>query len=266
MVARLSCLILFGFLLGPLVPPAAAVQFCLTCHTSHYRERGTCSDCHRGNPASNRKNIAHQRLIAGQYARFTLGSDPVLELGNRLLEQLACRRCHKSGGRGNRLAASLDDLVEAKPVEEIVAPVKVPARGMPDFRLLDDQITPLINALLSGSKMNLRRSGEQPLSVHFNSSQKERQDVFSLKCGACHRMLTQQQGLLGKGDIGPNLSGLLSEFYPATFGNGQHWTTGGLRRWLKNPRLIRPGTMMRPVILDEKQLRELERIFSTVPF
>jgi cytochrome c2 len=133
---------------------------------------------------------------------------------------------------------------------------------MPDFGLTDDQITALVNALLGGSKKNLRRSSEQPLAVHFEAARQERQDVFSIRCGSCHRMLTRSQGLLGSGDIGPNLSGLLSEYYPATFGTSRRWTVEGLRRWLKNPRQVRPNTTMRPVNLDQNQMRELEALFS----
>jgi len=261
LVAHLSSLILLCCLFGPVILSAGAAQLCLGCHTAHYRDRGLCSDCHRGNPASDRKNIAHYRLIAGPYARFTLGADPVVEQGNRLLEQLACRRCHVSGGRGNRLATSLDSLVEAKVIEEIVAALNAPARGMPDFMLADSQVVALVNTLFAGSKKSLRRGSEQPLAVHFETTNQKRQDVFSLKCGACHRTLTQHWGLLGTGDIGPNLSGLLSEFYPAKFDN-KRWTIDGLRRWLRNPRQLRPYAAMRPIILDESQWRELENRFT----
>jgi len=150
----------------------------------------------------------------------------------------------------------------SKAVDEIVAAVKTPASGMPDFRLTEDQIVELVNALFAGSRKNIRSEAERPLAVHFEAANKELKDVFSLKCGSCHRMLTNLQGLLGTGEIGPNLSGLLSEFYPATFGNNKRWTQDELRRWLKNPRQVRPLTVMRPVILDEKQMSELERIVS----
>jgi len=261
LVVRLSCLILSFILYGPADLWSETGQHCLNCHPAHYRDQGLCSDCHRGNPASDRKNIAHLRLIAGRYARFTRAADPALDLGNRLLDQLACRRCHQSGGRGNRLATSLDTLVAAKPVEEIVEAIKAPSRGMPDFRLTNDQIILLVNALLSGSFKNRHHGSEQPLAVHFEKTNLKRQDVFSQKCGPCHRLLTQRQGLLGVGEVAPNLSGLLSEFYPATF-NNKRWTVDGLLRWLRNPRQIRPVSVMRPIVLDEKLQRELETIIA----
>jgi len=242
--------------------PVQAGQACLGCHPVHYEEQGDCTVCHRGNPASDRRNVAHQRLIGGRFARFTLGPVAEVEQGKRLLEQFGCRRCHESGGRGNRLATSLDSSIESKTVSGIVASLKSPAMGMSDFRLNDDQIVALVNALFSNAKNRLRRGGEQPQAVHFEAAQKERQDLFSRNCGSCHRLLTQKQGLLGSGNIGPNLSGLLSEYYPATFGNNKRWTRERLRSWLKNPRQIRPETTMRPVPLDKKQLGELEKIIS----
>jgi len=262
LVTRLSGLILFCCLFGLFTPPAEAGQLCLTCHPVHYADKGLCSDCHRGNPSSDRKNIAHQRLIAGRFARFTLGNVAEVEQGKRLLEQFGCRRCHESGGRGNRLATSLDSLMELKPIDEIVLSLRDPARGMPDFSLNDDQIIALVNALFSSSKKNPGRGEERPLAVHFDAGLKERQDVFSRNCGSCHRLLTQKQGLLGSGQVGPNLSGLLSEFYPPSFGNKKRWTHDELRHWLKNPRRIRPITLMRPVLLDKKQLAELDALFS----
>ncbi|MBL0226846.1 MAG: hypothetical protein IPQ16_15140 [Geobacteraceae bacterium] len=51
----------------------ASRQLCQSCHPDHYVERGVCISCHRGNPASGRRNIAHQQSIAGRYAAFTLG-------------------------------------------------------------------------------------------------------------------------------------------------------------------------------------------------
>jgi hypothetical protein len=68
-------------------------------------------------------------------------------------------------------------------------------------------------------------------------------------------------GALGAGDIGPNLSGLFSQHYPKTFRNGEVWSARNLRAWLKNPREIREWARMQPVVLTEKEMKELEAIF-----
>lgn len=48
---------------------------------------------------------------------FTLGDEVLKRDGERLMEELACRRCHRSAGRGNALAANLDDTAVRKSVE-----------------------------------------------------------------------------------------------------------------------------------------------------
>ncbi len=230
---------------------------CLACHALHYADQGSCTGCHRGNAASARKNIAHQLLIAGRYAGFTLGNTAVVKEGERLMEQLACRRCHVSGGRGNSFAASLDALLATKPAAEVADAVKFPAQGMPDFRLDETRITPLVNAVFAGGRNAGEKRRERPLTVHFLSSPGQSRDVFSGKCGACHRALTERQGLLGGGEIGPNLSGLLTEFYPADFPGGGRWTPERLRNWIDNPRRLAAHALMQPVRLDDREFREL---------
>ncbi len=239
-------------------------QLCLSCHTTHYIGRAACSDCHHGNPASERKNIAHAGLRAGKFVRFTLGGQVQKREQDDLMAQLACRRCHVSAGRGNRLATSLDEAAARKTAGELVLSIRHPVAAMPDFGLDEEQITTLVNAVFAGS------SGRQPdktapVKVHFNESGNKREDIFSKKCGSCHRILTGRLGALGTGDSGPNLSGLLSEYYPRTFRDREVWTYRNLVAWLKNPREIKAGARMQPVVLTEKELEELKTIFPVFP-
>lgn len=237
----------------------------MSCHPSHYAGRGGCVDCHRGNPGSDRKNIAHHRLIAGRFARFTLGESAELTEGKRLMQQYGCRRCHISAGKGNRLATPLDTLAEARTPEEVMAAIKSPAQGMPDFRIADRQAVLLVNAILDGARHVQIQDREQPLRVHFEPVQGAKENIFSRKCGACHRVLTERQGAIGTGDIGPNLSGLFSGFYPVNFGEEQVWTGERLRRWLLNPRTVRGWARMPPIELSAAELRELVEILTVVP-
>ena len=234
-------------------------QMCLPCHTVHHAERGGCPDCHRGNPSSDRKNIAHAGLIPGKYAFFTFSDAPYVKKGNRLIDQYACRRCHVIDGRGNRLAVSLDVAAASKIPGELAESIRRPVEFMPDFGMDEERITYLLNAILAGSQRH-KADESGPVAVHFNTGSKKNGDVFSIKCGSCHRVLSERRGALGKGNIGPNLSGLLSIYYPKTFRNSETWTMQNLKAWLNNPREIRPWVRMRPVRLAGDETRELKSI------
>lgn len=236
-------------------------QLCLTCHPVHYAGRGGCSDCHLGNPAAERKNIAHAGLRAGRYARFTLGDDLQTKGGERLLEQLACRRCHVTGARGNRLAANLDAAATRRSADELARSIRQPVANMPDFVLTDEQVTTLVNAVLANAEGRHLAEGA-PEKVHFSTAGSKGKDVFSAKCGSCHRILSRRLAALGTGGIGPNLSGLLSPWYPKTFRDGEAWNGRNLALWLKNPRAIRPGARMQPMSLTGAELKELETLLS----
>lgn len=244
------------------IPLSAAPlrQLCLSCHPVHYVGLGSCTSCHRGNPASGRKNIAHQRLICGRYDRFTLPGDPVLQEGNRLLERYACRRCHLIGGKGNRLSANLDQATVRRSPEELAVSILKPVQSMPDFRLAEQQALALVNALLSAARHQTDAPVLRPQVVHFDQTSTAGKDVFSIKCGPCHRVLTERLGGLGLGDAGPNLSGLLSSFYPKSFKAVEDWNAKRLRRWLENPRAIKVVARMQPVRLSEVEFRDLLEI------
>ncbi len=233
---------------------------CLACHPPHYTERGDCTVCHRGNPASDRKNIAHQNLIGKRHAGYAFADSEQVRSGERLLNRYTCRRCHVVGGKGNRLSVNLDRSISTKTPVVIADAILHPAGGMPDFRMEARQVDNVITALLAAAATTPRSGGEQRQVVHFNREGKDGKDIFSVKCGGCHRALTQRHGALGAGDAGPNLSGLLSPFYPATFREREPWTEERLREWLRNPRSVRPTALMQPVPLSEREFRELTGI------
>jgi len=180
------------------------------------------------------------------------------------MEELACRRCHISAGRGNGLAANLDDAAVRKSVGELVLAIRQPVATMPKFGLDDERIAMLVNIILAGSQGH-EMGKAAPAKVHFNNSGNKSEDVFSKKCGSCHRILSERLGALGTGDSGPNLSGLFSPFYPKTYKNGEVWTVRNLDLWLKNPREIRVWARMQPVVLTEKEMKELETTLLVIP-
>lgn len=247
----------------------AANPSCLQCHPVHYREKGSCVGCHRGDPRSDRKGVAHQGLVPAQYSWYAFpGSDPVLR-GKKLLETFACRRCHTVAGKGNRAASNLDRLPQGTTPREISAAIETPALMMPRFHLDGRQRTDLVNALLAGAAeaagRGARQGKEAPQVVHFQPEGAARENVFEKRCGGCHRALTVALGGVGRGEVGPNLSGLLTEHYPPTSHRERRWSSESLEKWLKNPRETRPQTTMRPISLSNGDLARLLDLFADKP-
>lgn len=261
MVIRLLISALFVLASAPLFN-ADGRSLCHSCHTIHYAERGECVRCHRGNPAAARKNVAHHHLVAGRYAGYVLPDSSSLLKGRRLLDQFACRRCHRIGQRGNALSTNLDFVGSRRAPEELAARIRYPVQNMPDFRATEDQISELVTALLSEATKQKNPAVEKPRVVYFDQVGASVQDVFSVKCGACHRVLTLRSGALGRGTNGPNLSGLLSPLYPPTFRGHLTWTEQRLGEWLKNPRKSKPDAMMQPVALTEREFMQLVEILE----
>ncbi len=247
---------LAGELIAGTAPPRSQ---CLSCHASHYRERGTCGDCHHGNPGTIRKNIAHTNLIPGSYAFFNFSASAQVRNGKQLIDHLGCRRCHSVFGTGNKAASNLDLLFAASSPQMIEHAIRYPAQQMPDFRFNRQQLTEIVNAIEAAGKAAGKRGQETPQVIHFSRMGKKNENSFEKNCGGCHKFLSTHSGGLGGGDIGPNLSGLFSEFYPANFRGEERWNRNNLQKWLQNPRTIRPNTTMRPVALKQEELDVIVR-------
>lgn len=261
MDSGLAILIALWTVLWALPANAAPPQSrCLTCHAAHYAEREGCGTCHRGDGRTSRKELAHSGLIKGSYAQFTNPGAPVVLRGKRLAESAACRRCHVLGTTGNRLASNLDAISHVSHPEEIDKAIQNPAVFMPHFHFSQQDRDALVTFILAARLTAGKQTNEPPQVVHFDLLQPSRQTVFAKQCGGCHRLLSERFGGLGSGNDGPNLSGLLTRFYPATFQNNQLWTEQILKRWLKNPRTIRSQTLMRPVVLQPAEWDELLKI------
>jgi len=256
LVLRLAFLIL-------LCLPVAAnssqetLNLCLSCHQGHHQEYGTCTDCHRGDPRSTRLNIAHFGLIQARHAWFNLPETSQVEQGTRQLKTYACRRCHVIGDTGNQLATNLDRSVAASDPLALIEAIRNPVLLMPDFHLTDFHLDLLINALFSlGQNVNVV-TDEMPQIVHFEGRERMEENLFVKHCGGCHQALTATLGGLGDGIVAPNLSGLLTEFYPETAKDNTPWNRDNLKKWLKNPRDLRPLTPMMPVDLEDEELKQL---------
>lgn len=258
---RRSLLIAFAALLFCQAPPVAlaADPGCLRCHPAHYEEKGRCSHCHKGNESGRRAAIAHLGLYPARYSYFRMEESTAVRRGGELLGNFGCRRCHVSGEKGNRLSSDLDTLPFRSSPERIAEAIRVPAYYMPDFRFGEEQIAELVNAILAASGKKGKGAGETPVQVHFKKDGEE--DVFSRRCGPCHKALAAGYGGLGKGNIGPNLSALFSAEYPKPDRKGKTWSPERLRAWIANPRKERPTARMPPVRLkDGEFLLVVERL------
>ena len=239
----------------------AATKGCLTCHPPHYVDRGSCVTCHQGDERTDRKRIAHYRLIPARYATFTLPVSDRVERGKKLLERFGCRRCPTAGGLGTTLAASLDRL-HGKSTEELVVAIDRPAIHMPEFRFAPAERDDLVTYLLHLGRGGGRVGRETPAVIHFDRRERAVEHPFVRRCGGCHKALTETLGGVGWGTVGPNLSALFTPFYPRPYRSGEPWTPERLREWLHNPRKARPSAVMPPVVLDEGEAGRIAELLN----
>jgi cytochrome c2 len=242
---------------------SAGQSACVACHRPHKVCQGNCVSCHRGDDRTERKEIAHHDLVAGRFAHYHIEGSKVVERGKGLLEQSACRRCHRYEEKGNRLAGSLDVAGATGKARDIHDSIRTPVIFMPNFHMNDIQIASLVNAILARARFAKPLGGETPLVIHFLDSRNIRKNVFAGKCGACHKILSEKSGGLGSGDIAPNLSGLFSAFYPRTYRDAESWNPDNLKKWLENPRVVRANAVMQPVRLAPEEFQQLLGIIQT---
>lgn len=256
MAPRAAVLIATLALAGCLKPApearATADAGCRSCHAPHYLREGACQECHRGDPDARRLELAHARLLTGRAAEHRLHDGPAVREGRRLVETLACRRCHQVAGEGNRLATDLDAVVWTREQTALVSSIREPVENMPRFGLDEPQAEAIVAILLRGGSRDRPRDGYRVL---FARTASPGSSAFENGCGGCHRLLTAS-GPKGAGDTGPNLSGLFTRFYPKTAPGERAWSEKALADWLRNPRASRRATTMPPVTLqDDERLR-----------
>jgi len=220
---------------------------CLDCHASHYTWLGGCVDCHRGDDRATRADLAHHRLLRGAAAAWSLPGSPVLPRATALRDSLGCRRCHATGGKGERLAIDLDTVAWPRSQDELRQALVNPAAAMPDFSLGAANADTLIAALLRDGD---RYSASSRYQVRFRAGSDDSLRVFARLCGPCHQGLTPD-GPQGIGAAGPNLSGLPGAHYPTADGL---WDRAKLERWLRNPRTLRAGATMPPLTVKPAEL------------
>ena len=109
---------------------------------------------------------------------------------------------------------------------------------------------------------------ETPLVIHFEKAGAASENIFAKRCGGCHRALTVKEGGLGEGETAPNLSGLLTPYYPRSLekpGKEAPWSEQDLEKWLKNPRKLRPLTRMLPIVFKDGEFSQLVQTLDIPP-
>lgn len=232
---------------------------CLDCHPPHTARSINCTPCHGGNPRTGRQAIAHFRLIPARLAYFTELEHPVVVRGGQLLQQLGCRRCHLIGSQGNRLATDLDHLPPRVTAVNLEQAIARPALYMPQFPFNEADLAALVNVLLAERSKAPLVTTQPPRTVHFTPREELSPRVFTTQCGGCHQLLSATWGVLGQGRSAPNLSGLLTRFYPTPLREQETWTAENLKRWLDNPRKFRPNAKMPPRPLTDADWLKLQK-------
>ena len=275
----LTTLLILAWITGPSFYRARTG--CIQCHpTFHqknlskflikqcrYEKSGKCVKCHRGNPLSNRKNIAHSNLIPGRFALFTIPENPIVKIGYELIREMGCRRCHQINHKGNVLASNLDLSYKTTCPEILFHAIQNPSVFMPKFYFSQKNIKILVNTILAFGANNDFQLKNAFETVHFEikNHKTDKTNIFNIHCGSCHRILTKEYGPLGKGDIGPNISGLFSNIQIEVKGKsskGKVWNCNKLKLWLNNPRNIRPATEMQPVKLNNMEFTGILNILD----
>jgi len=228
---------------------AKELNFCLSCHRGHYFTYKGCNKCHRGILLSKRKDIAHFRLIPGKFSYFRFSNSLIIKQGVALIRDEGCRRCHRILGKGNILATSLDSLPKDIDVTELVLYLKNPPFFMPNFRFSGDEIVALVNVILRGVFLYNEKNKLNFYVVHFDKRKID--DSFTTYCGRCHMALTRRLGGIGKGQIGPNLSGIFTKYYPF---KKIIFSEEKLGEWIRNPRELDKGALMPPVDIPLKTI------------
>ncbi len=251
--------LLFSLILSACLVSSHNKNHCLDCHKPHYIKIGNCYFCHQGNSLAKDKYLAHKSLILKKFSYFRFGNHPIVVEGEKIVNDLGCRRCHRIEGIGNSLAKSLDSLSTPFDVNKITSSIKDPAYYMPNFSFSKTEIIAIVNYLMYCSSQKEKKNKLSYYKVYFLNN--KQQKIFDKKCGKCHKVLTKRYGGLGQGDVAPNLSGLFTKFYPKS-SFLYPISEKKLKEWIKNPKKIKSNALMIPVLLNKKETEEIIKILK----
>ena len=233
--------------------PSLYASLCIKCHKKHYVKIANCITCHRGINKSSRKKIAHFGLITSKYSDFLINKNSI-NYGKDLVEKAHCRRCHFINLKGNSIAKNLNITGKNHIGEYIFFSIKNPNEFMPDFKFDNNSIFNITKYILFISS-NKKFSKILPYPVLINNS---KQNSFERHCANCHKIISKNYGPIGNFDIGPNLSGIFTNFFsPKKEYKIKKWDNKLIKKWLKNPRSIYKQALMPPIILEKEEVKNL---------
>ena len=226
---------------------------CISCHNDNIcMEKGNnCTVCHRGNDKTSRLDIAHYKLIKGDYAEFNNEKSIITQKGIQLINDANCTRCHKIGNTGSNYATDLNSTVKRLSTDEIIKSIQEPVINMPKFKFSKEDYRYLITGLYHYTINAEVKSITQVVRLNNKDNATA---LFNNKCGGCHKALTNI-GALGYYDSAPNLSSLKNS-YP-DYLNGKSWNKDNLKKWLLNPRSIKKNATMPKIELNEEESKKI---------
>jgi mono/diheme cytochrome c family protein len=178
--------------------------------------------------------------------------------GGQLLEDLRCQSCHTINGNGGDMAPELTwegSAVQRKWLESFMKDPNTlrPAliRRMPDFNLTRSEVKTISDYIISACQhptLDPRAPGEHALTTE---AAERGRNLFYTKyaCQSCHIADFKKD----KGYIGPTLIAV-----------GNRRPASWIYQWLKNPQVLRPGTLMPAMNPSDDEARDLTAFLMTL--
>ena len=198
--------------------------------------------------------LPHDLLLPAQASsNFHPGGD-----AGRLIDDLRCLSCHTIRGNGGDMAPDLTwegSAVQRTWLEEFMKNPNTlrPAliRRMPKFNLTSAEIKTISDYLLAANQapeIDSQLLDQHALGLDAAARGKE---LFYAKfgCQSCHIADYKND----KGYVGPALAGV-----------GNRLTPGWMYKWLKDPNVLRPGTLMPNFNLKDDEARDLTAFLTTL--
>ena len=174
------------------------------------------------------------------------------------MADLGCFSCHAINGRGGDMAPDLTWegssvqrpwLAEFFKNPNTLRPALI--RRMPRFNLGDSEINELTDYIMTVYQSPAIDRDSMPLSGYPAAQVEQGKQLFYSKyaCQSCHIVDTKTD----KGYIGPTLTQVGSRLTPA-------W----IYSWLKNPQVLRPGTIEPNRNMSDEDARALTAYLTTL--
>lgn len=169
----------------------------------------------------------------------------------KLMTDLACLSCHRINGHGGDMAPDLTWEGSSVQREWLVQFFKNPGtlrpaliRRMPRFNLTDSEVNELSDYIMTVYQSPAVDRDSMPLSGYSQGEIELGRQLFYGKysCQGCHIVDTKTD----KGYIGPTLAHA-----------GSRLTAAWIYQWMKNPQLLRPGTIEPNRAMSDEDARAL---------